>query len=308
MREGTAVFVRGLTKRFSSFTAVDHIDFTVRRGEIFGFLGANGAGKTTTIRMLCGLLRPSGGEGEVAGFDMMTETERIKTRIGYMSQKFSLYDDLTVQENITFFGGMYGLSARELDKKRSEVVEWAGLAGMERRITSTLAGGWKQRLALGTALLHDPEIIFLDEPTAGVDPVSRRNFWKVIQEIARKGVTVFVTTHYLDEAEYCHSVRLMDKGRIIASGAPEELKREVITERMFQMETEEPARAIPLLRAMDGVSEVSLLGIRINLFTPLPPARFKKEVLALMKREKIPVESLESVEPTLEDVFIHLIK
>jgi len=308
MREGTAVFVRGLTKRFSSFTAVDHIDFTVRRGEIFGFLGANGAGKTTTIRMLCGLLRPSGGEGEVAGFDMMTETERIKTRIGYMSQKFSLYDDLTVQENITFFGGMYGLSARELDKKRSEVVEWAGLAGMERRITSTLAGGWKQRLALGTALLHDPEIIFLDEPTAGVDPVSRRNFWKVIQEIARKGVTVFVTTHYLDEAEYCHSVRLMDKGRIIASGAPEELKREVITERMFQMETEEPARAIPLLRAMDGVSEVSLLGIRINLFTPLPPSRFKKEVLALMKREKIPVESLESVEPTLEDVFIHLIK
>ena len=308
MREGTAVFVRGLTKRFSSFTAVDHIDFTVRRGEIFGFLGANGAGKTTTIRMLCGLLRPSGGEGKVAGFDMMTETERIKTRIGYMSQKFSLYDDLTVQENITFFGGMYGLSARELDKKRSEVVEWAGLAGMERRITSTLAGGWKQRLALGTALLHDPEIIFLDEPTAGVDPVSRRNFWKVIQEIARKGVTVFVTTHYLDEAEYCHSVRLMDKGRIIASGAPEELKREVITERMFQMETEEPARAIPLLRAMDGVSEVSLLGIRINLFTPLPPARFKKEVLALMKREKIPVESLESVEPTLEDVFIHLIK
>ena len=308
MREGTAVFVRGLTKRFSSFTAVDHIDFTVRRGEIFGFLGANGAGKTTTIRMLCGLLRPSGGEGKVAGFDMMTETERIKTRIGYMSQKFSLYDDLTVQENITFFGGMYGLSARELDKKRSEVVEWAGLAGMERRITSTLAGGWKQRLALGTALLHDPEIIFLDEPTAGVDPVSRRNFWKVIQEIARKGVTVFVTTHYLDEAEYCHSVRLMDKGRIIASGAPEELKREVITERMFQMEIEEPARAIPLLRAMDGVSEVSLLGIRINLFTPLPPARFKKEVLALMKREKIPVESLESVEPTLEDVFIHLIK
>ena len=308
MKEETAVYVRGLTKRFSSFTAVDHIDFTVRRGEIFGFLGANGAGKTTTIRMLCGLLRPSGGEGKVAGFDMMTETERIKTRIGYMSQKFSLYDDLTVQENITFFGGMYGLSARELDKKRSEVVEWAGLAGMERRITSTLAGGWKQRLALGTALLHDPEIIFLDEPTAGVDPVSRRNFWKVIQEIARKGVTVFVTTHYLDEAEYCHSVRLMDKGRIIASGAPEELKREVITERMFQMETEEPARAIPLLRAMDGVSEVSLLGIRINLFTPLPPARFKKEVLALMKREKIPVESLESVEPTLEDVFIHLIK
>ncbi|HPE29329.1 MAG TPA: ABC transporter ATP-binding protein [Candidatus Mcinerneyibacteriales bacterium] len=308
MREGPAVSVRGLTKRFSSFTAVDHIGFTVRRGEIFGFLGANGAGKTTTIRMLCGLLRPSGGEGEVAGFDIMTETERIKTRIGYMSQKFSLYEDLTVQENIMFFGGMYGLSPRELNDKKSEVIEWAGLAGMERRITSTLAGGWKQRLALGTALLHDPEIIFLDEPTAGVDPVSRRNFWKVIQEIARKGVTVFVTTHYLDEAEYCHSVRLMDKGRIIASGAPEELKREVITERMFQMETEEPGRAIPLLRAMEGVSEVSLLGIRINLLTPLPERQFQKRVLDLMKKEKIPVESLEPVEPTLEDVFIHLIK
>ncbi|HHH84708.1 MAG TPA: ATP-binding cassette domain-containing protein, partial [Firmicutes bacterium] len=221
--------------------------------------------------------------------------------------KFSLYDDLTVMENIAFFGGMYGLSAKELDNKKGEIIEWAGLAGMERRITSTLAGGWKQRLALGTALLHDPEIIFLDEPTAGVDPISRRNFWKVIQEIAHRGVTVFVTTHYLDEAEYCHSIRLMDKGRIIAAGAPEELKREVITDRMYQMETDKPEQAIRIIKTIEGISGVSLLGVKVNLLTSLPPGELKKRILSRMKREKILVESLQPVEATLEDVFIRLI-
>lgn len=308
MRSESAVTVKGLCKRFGSFTAVDHIDFTVRKGEIFGFLGANGAGKTTTIRMLCGLLCPSEGVGKVAGFDIMTDTEMIKTRIGYMSQKFSLYDDLTVMENISFFGGLYGLSARELAKRGREVIEWAGLAGMEWRITSTLAGGWKQRLALGTALLHEPEIIFLDEPTAGVDPVSRRNFWKIIQDIAHRGVTVFVTTHYLDEAEYCHSIRLMDRGRIIAAGAPEELKKEVIIEKMYQMETDQPARAVHMLKTLQGISGASLLGIKINILTDLPEQKLKQMVLEKMSAEEIRVESLEPVDPTLEDVFIRLIK
>jgi len=308
MNQDYTVEAKNLSKRFGSFTAVDDISFQVRKGEIFGFLGANGAGKTTTIRMLCGLLTPSSGEGKVAGFDMITQTELIKTKIGYMSQKFSLYDDLTVEENINFFAGMYGLGKRELKLRKGEIIQSAGLEGMEHRIAGTLAGGWKQRLALGTALLHTPKIIFLDEPTAGVDPVSRRNFWKVIQEISQKGVTVFVTTHYLDEAEYCHSIRLMDKGKIVAGGAPEQLKRDVITDRMYQLETDKLMEAKKIIDNTEEIRKVSVLGMKMNLFSSLDLAPLEKKLLPLLEKKGIKVIALEEAEPTLEDVFVHLIR
>jgi len=219
-----SIEVSGLTKKFGDFVAVNSVSFRVGRGEIFGFLGANGAGKSTTIRMLCGLLSPTSGEAYVGGFSVVNQPERVKARIGYMSQKFSLYEDLTVMENIRFFGGIYGLSRTRLRERLPWILDMAGLRGREGSLTRELAGGWKQRLALGCALLHEPEIVFLDEPTGGVDPVSRRRFWDLIYELSSKKVTVFVTTHYLDEAEYCHRIMLMHAGEIIAGGSPRELK------------------------------------------------------------------------------------
>jgi len=219
-----AIVVQNLTKKFREFTAVDHINFSVSQGEIFGFLGPNGSGKTTTIRMLCGLLQPTEGTGKVAGYDIKKEPERIKEQIGYMSQKFSLYQDLTVEENIEFFGGIYKLPRRVLEERKQWVLDMAGLKGREKTLTADLAGGWKQRLALGCAILHQPKIVFLDEPTAGVDPLSRRDFWYLIYELSEKGMTIFVTTHYMDEAEHCDRLALIHLGRVIASGSPEELK------------------------------------------------------------------------------------
>jgi len=222
----TMVSTRGLTRRFESFTAVDDVSLDVGRGEIFGFLGANGAGKTTMIRMLCGLLMPSGGEATVAGFDVYRESESIKRNIGYMSQRFSLYEDLTIEENIEFYGGIYGLGMDEIRRRRDELVEVLGLQAEARKLTRDLPLGFKQRLALGTALLHDPKIVFLDEPTSGVDPRVRRAFWDVIHEESKKGKTVFVSTHFMEEAEYCHRVSIMRDGKVIALGSPGELKRE----------------------------------------------------------------------------------
>ena len=219
-----SISVSSLTKKFGDFVAVDAVSFQVHRGEIFGFLGANGAGKSTTIRMLCGLLKPTSGDASVGGYDIVKKPEEVKRRIGYMSQKFSLYMDLTAEENIRFYAGVYGLSRSRVRSKIPEVLEMAGLRGREHSPTAELAGGWRQRLALGCALLHDPEIVFLDEPTGGVDPIQRRRFWDLISDLAAKGVTVFVTTHYLDEAEYCHRIMLMHAGRIIAGGSPHELK------------------------------------------------------------------------------------
>ena len=218
------VVARGLTRKFGQFTAVDSIDFSVYRGEIFGFLGANGAGKTTTIRILCGLLRPSGGSCTVDGLDVARQAETVKRRIGYMSQKFSLYEDLTVGENLEFFGGVYGLKRSRLAERRSRLLKELELEKLERRMTAGLPLGWKQRLALGCAVIHQPRVVFLDEPTGGVDPVSRRNFWTMIHAMAAQGTTVFVTTHYMDEAEYCDRISIMDAGRIIALGSPAELK------------------------------------------------------------------------------------
>jgi ABC-2 type transport system ATP-binding protein len=219
-----AVQVDGLTRRFGQFTAVDRVSFTVRQGEIFGFLGANGAGKTTTIRMLCGLLAPSGGSGTVAGYDVTREYEKIKLRIGYMSQRFSLYNDLTVRENIGFYGGIYGLSRSRIEERSIELFGIIGLEELQYGLTSSLPIGWKQRLALCASLLHDPRIVFLDEPTSGVDPVSRRNFWKLIYTLSDMGKTVFVTTHYMDEAEYCHRLSIMKSGKIVEMGNPHSLK------------------------------------------------------------------------------------
>jgi len=221
-----AVETRELTRRFGNFVAVNKVTIEVRRGEIFGFLGANGAGKTTTIRMLCGLLKPTGGEGRVAGFDIGREGEKVKRHIGYMSQKFSLYNDLKVEENLYFFGGIYGLPERQLKAQVNAALERFGLSDVRQEMTGRLPPGWKQRLALGSALLHEPEIIFLDEPTGGVDPLARRSFWDTIHRLAADGKTIFVTTHYMDEAEYCGRISIMHAGKILAMGSPTELKQE----------------------------------------------------------------------------------
>jgi ABC-2 type transport system ATP-binding protein len=225
-RNGWAVEAHELVKRFGDFVAVDHVSFQVARGEIFGFLGPNGAGKSTAIRILCGLLRPSGGTALVGGFDVATNAEDVRKNIGYMSQRFSLYDDLTVAENIEFFGGVYGVPADRLPARRDEILRMAGLSEQHAMMTRLLPGGWKQRLALGCAILHAPPVLFLDEPTSGVDPIARREFWDLIYQLSAAGHTVFVTTHYMEEAEYCRRLALMYRGRIIALGAPSELKRE----------------------------------------------------------------------------------
>lgn len=219
-----AVVVENLEKRFGSFVAVDRVSFQVKRGEVFGFLGPNGAGKSTTIRMLCGILAPTAGRGTVAGFDIRTQPEQIKANIGYMSQKFSLYQDLTVEENIDFYSGIYCIPHEKKQERKEWVIEMSGLAEHRHHLTSILSGGWKQRLALGCAILHEPPIIFLDEPTSGVDPISRRQFWDLIYEMSGRGVTIFVTTHYMDEAEYCNRLGLIYRGELIALGTPHELK------------------------------------------------------------------------------------
>jgi len=241
-----AVRAESLSKRFGSFWAVRDVTFAVKEGEIFGFLGPNGAGKSTTIRMLCGILAPSGGQGLVAGYDVGREPEKVKSALGYMSQKFSLYDDLTVEENIEFYSGIYRLSPKKQAERRAWVLAMAGLAGREKSLPRELSGGWKQRLALGCAILHEPRILFLDEPTAGVDPVSRRRFWDLIATLSEQGTTVFVTTHYMDEAEHCHRLALINQGRLVALGSPRELKQslsgEATLEDVFVSLTREAGR------------------------------------------------------------------
>src|SRR3972149_1899601 len=230
-----SIEVNNLTKKFGSFTAVDKVSFTVKQGEIFGFLGANGAGKSTTIRMLIGILEPTSGDALVGGYSIMKEPDKVKTQIGYMSQKFSLYNDLTVEENIRFFAGVYGLTGKKYGERKKWVLKVANLEGKEKLITGSLPGGIKQRLALGTAVIHQPEIVFLDEPTSGVDPISRRNFWELINSLADEGVTVLVTTHYLEEAEFCNNIIMIDQGKIIAEGNSKELKSHYIKNKMYEL-------------------------------------------------------------------------
>ncbi len=302
-----AIEVRSLTKKFGDFTAVNDVSFDVAKGLIFGFLGANGAGKSTTIRMLCGLMDPTSGTARVAGTDVRDDPEKVKCSIGYMSQRFSLYDDLTVEENVRFFGGVYGLSRDESDERLAWVLEMAGLGGREDSLTRTLSVGWKQRLALGCAVLHDPEIVFLDEPTGGVDPLSRRRFWELINGLAEKGVTVFVTTHYLDEAEYCNDIRLIHAGRIVAGGSPRELKRDHIRNPILEVAVGRIVEAMEILQKEPWVLETSLFGTYLHVSVS-DEAEGKKLIRDRLAREGISPARIERITPSLEDVFIHKIK
>ena len=303
---GSAIVVEGLTKKFGHFKAVDGLSFDVREGEIFGFLGANGAGKSTTIKMLVGLLEPSGGRASVGGFDVMKDTHRLKANIGYMSQKFSLYDDLTVAQNIRFFGGVYRLPAAEVDRRLEWVMEMAGLRGKEDVLTGTLSGGWKQRLALGCAVLHRPRIVFLDEPTSGVDPVSRRMFWKLIGNLSAEGATILVTTHYLDEAEYCHRLLMIHAGRAVAAGSPDELRARAITSPMLEITCERTVEAFEVVRTLPFVLDSSLFGTTIHAMVAdeREGTRRAREALAAAG---IAVERIESIRPSLEDVFLSVL-
>jgi ABC-2 type transport system ATP-binding protein len=296
------VEVSELTRRFGDFTAVDRVGFDVAEGEIFGFLGPNGAGKTTTIKMLTGLLRPSSGSARVAGFDVRTETGRVKLNIGYMSQLFSLYPDLTVLENIHLFAGLYGVSGDRLARRRDWVLEMAGLHEQRRRLTGELPLGFKQRLALGCAVLHEPPILFLDEPTSGVDPISRRNFWDLIYAFAEAGTTVFVSTHYMEEAEYCHRLALMNRARLIALDRPAALKR-AIREPIIEVFTRDAPRAVETLRRAAGILEVTMFGRAIHAMVE-DPAAAQHEIPRALTAAGHVVESLRPIEPSLEDVFV----
>jgi ABC-2 type transport system ATP-binding protein len=302
-----AVQVDGLERRFGEFVAVDHVSFAVAPGEIFGFLGPNGAGKSTTIRILCGLLAPSGGAGHVGGYDIRRQQEQIKQHIGYMSQRFSLYHDLTVEENINFYGGIYGLGGARLRERKEWVLEMAGLTQRRSALTSTLAGGWKQRLALGCAILHEPRILFLDEPTSGVDPISRRSFWDFIYTLAADGVTVFVTTHYMDEAEYCDRIGLIFRGRLIALGAPEQLKAEHMRGVILDVACSRPQDALEAIEALPGVKEAALFGSGLHVVT-LEPERAEAALRAELPRRGFELARLERISPALEDVFVSLIE
>jgi len=301
------VEVEDLVKTFDSFIAVDHIRFQVEKGEIFGFLGPNGAGKSTTIRMLCGLLLPTSGKGKVAGFDIMTEPEKIKRAIGYMSQKFSLYDDLKVVENLHFFGGIYGLSGLSQKRRENEVLEIIGLQDFRDRITRTLAVGLKQRLALGCAILHEPSILFLDEPTSGVDPISRRNFWSLIQQMGEKGVTTFVTTHYMDEAEYCGRLALIYQGKITAMGTPSELKGRTLSQGIFEVECDPLIAALDLLKKEPWAAESAVFGDGLHVIGK-EGVDLEREISALFQKHGILLKRMGRIRPSLEDVFVSVIE
>ena len=301
-----AVVVENLVKRFGDFTAVDHISFSVPRGEIFGFLGPNGAGKSTTIRMLCGILLPTEGHGSVAGFDILTEAELIKTHIGYMSQKFSLYEDLTVEENIEFYGDIYGVPEARLDARRSWILEMANLTTRRRSLTADLATGWKQRLALGCAMVHEPEVLFLDEPTAGVDPISRRNFWELIFTVAGQGVTIFVTTHYMDEAEHCDRLGMIYGGKLIALGSPKELKTRYAAGTLLEVEAVPLMTALEVLETEPSAKDAAIFGVSLHVVADNPAAAIP--IRAALERAGVTVKRIEPIIPSLEDVFVGLIE
>ncbi|MEW6141886.1 MAG: ATP-binding cassette domain-containing protein [Chloroflexota bacterium] len=300
-----AITVSGLTRKFGDFTAVDSISFEVKHGEVFGFLGPNGSGKTTTIRMLCGLMAPTAGSGRVLGEDMASAAQKVRSRIGYMSQKFSLFQDLTVEENINFYGGLYGLSGSRLRERREWVISMAGLKGKERWLPRGLSGGWRQRLALGCAIIHTPEVIFLDEPTAGVDPLSRRYFWELIQEMAEHGTATFITTHYMDEAEHCHNLGLMYEGKLIALGSPSKLKTELAMGRLLEVVTPDFARAAEVLSASPVCRQVALFGSTVHLATDRTTPDDINQVLSTAG---VTVQAINVIPFTMEDVFISLIE
>jgi ABC-2 type transport system ATP-binding protein len=304
---GAAVEVRDLVKRFGNFLAVDRVSLTVGRGEIFGFLGPNGAGKSTTIRILCGLLSPSSGSATVGGYDVATQSEAIKRSIGYMSQKFSLYDDLQVEENIDFFSGVYGVPHEIRAARKEFILKMAGLEDRRHSMTRLLAGGWKQRLALGCAILHQPPILFLDEPTSGVDPIARRDFWDLIYELSEAGHTIFVSTHYMDEAEYCHRLALMYRGKIIALGAPAQLKRSLTAHHLMDLDSADPLESMKALEGVDGISDVAVFGGALHV-TVDDPATAASRIRQALDARGIAIRHLKPIQPSMEDVFVAMIE
>ncbi len=302
-----AVVVEGLVKRFGSFTAVDNVAFSVDRGAIFGFLGPNGAGKTTTIRMLLGLLQPTSGRALVLGYDVAREAQAMRRRIGYMSQKFSLYRDLTVEENVNFYGKVYGLRGEKMAARKTAMLELVGLQSESRALTRELSGGWQQRLALGCAILHQPDVLFLDEPTAGVDPISRRVFWELLYLLAEGGTTIFVTTHYMDEAERCQELAFIMGGKLIARGSPRVIKETRMHGQVLELDCSDTRRAVPALQKMKLFDEVALYGSRIHLVSEgalehINPVRETLSALGVL------IHSIEEVLPSLEDVFISQVR
>ena len=302
-----SVDIHDLVKNFGSFVAVDHVTLTVTKGEILGFLGPNGAGKSTTIRMLCGLLTPTSGRASVNGFDVATQPEEIRRTIGYMSQKFSLYDDLTVEENIDFFTGMYGVPREKRGERKRHVLEMANLSDRRNALTRTLSGGWKQRLALGCAILHDPPVLFLDEPTSGVDPLARLAFWGLIHDLSQTGHTIFVSTHYMDEAEYCNRLALMYRGKVIALGTPPELKAGLTEHSLLNLDASDPLETMRALEGLEGVRDVAVFGGGLHVTVD------DVEATSTRMRERlgaqgIEVRKLERIQPSMEDVFVALIE
>jgi len=294
------IVVENLTRRFGDFVAVDHINFDVQAGEVIGYLGPNGSGKTTTIRMLLGLLKPSDGKATVLGYDVFKESEEIRARVGYMSQKFAIYDDLTTLENLTFYGGVYGIN----DKARIQhTLELVGLKGHENTLTRDMSTGWRQRLSLGIALVHEPKLLFLDEPTSGVDPTARRAFWDLIYQLAEGGVTILVTTHYMDEAEYCERVAVMRDGKLLAMDTPTNLKKKIITGDVWEVYAHPLEKGLEILSALEGVERVGLAGDHLRVISQ----RVEQDALqSLLSGKGISVEKIERGEPTLEDVFLSL--
>ncbi len=305
--ESNAVEIRDLVKRFGSFVAVDHVNLEVQRGEIFGFLGPNGAGKSTTIRMLCGLLKPTSGSATVGGLDISSQSEAVKQNIGYMSQRFSLYDDLTVEENIDFFNGIYSVPRDRRAARKDYVLRMAGIEERRSSLTGLLSGGWKQRLALGCAILHEPPILFLDEPTSGVDPIARRTFWDLIYQLSAAGNTVFVSTHYMDEAEYCHRLALMYRGKVIALGTPAELKTSLSHHNIFHLEVSDLLGAMNALEKIPGLSDIAVFGGGLHV-TAADAARAVPDMRSALEQAGISAPMLEAIQPSMEDVFVAMIE
>jgi ABC-2 type transport system ATP-binding protein len=301
-----AVEARELTKVYGELVAVDDLNLEVREGEVFAFLGPNGSGKTTTIRMLCGIITPSGGDGHVLGFDIASQSEAIKARIGYMSQRFALYEDLTVRENLQFYAGVYQVPRAYRSARVEELIAMAGLTGRERQLAGHLSGGWKQRLALGCAIVHQPPLLFLDEPTAGVDPVSRRSFWTLIYGLARDGVTIFLTTHYIDEAEHADRVALMLNGKMIALAPPGQLRETGLSGTLLEVECDQPVDALEFLPTVAGVRDVTLYGALLHVLVDdgLSPVL----VSDALRTRGINVASVRPIKPSLEDVFVSRIR
>jgi len=307
MNNSIAVKVDNLEKKFGNFTAVNHINFEVKEGEIFGFLGPNGAGKSTTIRMLCGIYTPTSGSGTVGGFDIIKEQHKIKEHIGYMSQKFSLYDDLTVEENIDFYSSIYNIPSGEREARKNETIKLAGIEDFRKNLTGTLSGGWKQRLAIGCAIIHQPKIIFLDEPTSGVDPITRSNFWKIIKDMAASGKTVFVTTHYMDEAENCNRLVMIYHGTMIAMGSPEEMKTKIMKNEILEVIMPHAEQYLEKIARLDSVKETALFGVNIHAVVH-EAQKATSALKSLFEQEGVPRYSINKIMPSLEDVFVALVE